>query len=78
MRIGLLANGKVSVSALVEEGDRVIAHVHSAGDEEIEPRERFVIAEVHEGQITHLSGFASEPEALDALRATAHPDPAPR
>jgi ketosteroid isomerase-like protein len=77
MRIGLLANAKVSVSALVEEGHRVIAHVHSAADEEVEPPERFVVAEVHDGQITHLSGYATEPEALDALRAAAHPDPGP-
>jgi ankyrin repeat protein/ketosteroid isomerase-like protein len=77
MRIGLLANARVSVSALVEEGDRVIAHVHSAGDDEIEPPERFVVAEVHDGQITHLSGYATEPEALDALRAAGHPDPGP-
>jgi hypothetical protein len=77
MRIGLLANEKVSVSALVEEGDRVIAHVHSAADEDIEPPERFVVAEVHDGQITHLSGYATEPEALDALRAPARPDRAP-
>ena len=74
MRIGLLANARVSVSALVEEGDRVIAHVHSASDE-IEPAERFVVAEVRDGQITHLSGYATEPEALDALRAAAHQDP---
>jgi ankyrin repeat protein/ketosteroid isomerase-like protein len=77
MRIGLLANAKVSVSALVEEGDRVIAHVHSAADEDVEPRERFVVAEVHDGQITHLSGYATEPEALDALRAAGLPDPGP-
>jgi ankyrin repeat protein/ketosteroid isomerase-like protein len=77
MRIGLLANAKVSVSALVEEGDRVIAHVHSPADEEVEPPERFVVAEVHDGQITHLSGYATEPEALDALRAAANPDPGP-
>jgi ankyrin repeat protein/ketosteroid isomerase-like protein len=77
MHIGLLANAKVSVSALVEEGHRVIAHVHSAADEEVEPPERFVVAEVHDGQITHLSGYATEPEALDALRAAAHPDPGP-
>ena len=32
MRIGLLANSEVSVSAFVEEGDRVIAHVHRVGD----------------------------------------------
>jgi hypothetical protein len=78
MRIGLLANAKVSVSALIEEGDRVIAHVHGASDDELEPPERFVVAEVHDGQITHLSGYATEPEALDALRAGAHPAPPPQ
>jgi ketosteroid isomerase-like protein len=76
MRIGLLANAKVSVSSLIEEGDRVIAHVHSAADE-VELPERFVVAEVHDGQITHLSGYATEPEALDALRAATEPDPGP-
>ena len=74
MRIGLLANGRVSVSALVEEGDRVIARVHSAADDELEPAERFVVAEVHDGQITHLAGYATEPEALDALRVAARAD----
>jgi ketosteroid isomerase-like protein len=75
MRIGLLAGAKVFVSSLVEEGDRVIAHVHGAADEEVEPPERFVVAEVHDGQITHLSGYATEPEALEALCAAGHPDP---
>jgi ketosteroid isomerase-like protein len=77
MRIGLLANSKVSVSAFVEEGDRVIAHVHRVGDDELEPPERFLVAEVHDGQITHLTGYATEPEAEDALRAGAPPDASP-
>lgn len=77
MRIGLLANSKVSVSALVEEGDRVIAHVHRTGDEETGPPERFLVAEVHDGQITHLCGYATESEAHDALRAGAPSDPSP-
>ncbi|MHB1834423.1 MAG: nuclear transport factor 2 family protein, partial [Solirubrobacteraceae bacterium] len=77
MRIGLLANAKVSVSSLVEEGDRVIAHVHSAAEEEVKPPERYVVAEVHDGQITHLSGFASESEALDALHAAPAPGSRP-
>jgi ketosteroid isomerase-like protein len=67
MRIGLLAGGEVSVSAFVEEGDRVLAHVHRVGDDELEPPERFLVAEVHDGQITELSGYATEPEARDAL-----------
>ncbi len=70
MRIGLLANSKVSVSAFVEEGDRVIAHVHRVGDDdELGPPERFLVAEVHDGQITHLRGYATEPEAQEALHA---------
>jgi ankyrin repeat protein/ketosteroid isomerase-like protein len=77
MRRGLLANAKVSVSSLAEEGDRVIAHVHTAAEKDDEPPERFVVAEVHDGQITHLSGYATEPEALAALRAAAHPDAGP-
>lgn len=32
MRSGLLAGGRVSVSAFVEEGNRVLAHVHPATD----------------------------------------------
>jgi ketosteroid isomerase-like protein len=77
MRIGLLANSQVSVTALVEEGDRVIAYVHGVSADEAEPTERFVVAEVHDGQITHLSGYATEPEALHALRAAAHSGPDP-
>lgn len=77
IRIGLLAGAKVSVSSLVEDGDRVIARVHSAADQGVKPPERFVVAEVHHGQITRLSGYAPGPEALDALRAAAHSDPFP-
>ncbi len=77
MRIGLLANGEVSVSAFVEEGDRVLAHVHAVGDTEPEPAERFLVAEVHDGQITHLRGYATEPEAHDALHAGAPPGASP-
>jgi len=74
MRIGLLANSKVSVSAFVEEGDRVIAHVHRVGDDETAPPERFLVAEVHDGQITHLRGYATQPEAHGALHADTPPD----
>jgi ketosteroid isomerase-like protein len=69
MRIGLLANREVSVSAFVEEGDRVLAHVHRVGEDELGPRERFLVAEVHDGQITDLRGYASETEARAALEA---------
>ena len=44
------------MTALAEEGDRVLAHVHRARDDEPEPRERFVVAEVHEGRVTRLGG----------------------
>jgi ankyrin repeat protein/ketosteroid isomerase-like protein len=77
MRIGVLANGAVSVSAFVEEGDRVIAHVHRVGDDELKPPERFLVAEVHDGQITSLRGYATEPEAHDALDAGSPPDASP-
>jgi len=77
MRIGLLANSKVSVSAFVEEGNHVIAHVHRVGDDETGPPERFLVAEVHDGQITHLTGYATEPEAQRALDAGAPPDTSP-
>jgi len=68
MRTGLLANRQVSVSAFVEEGHRVLAHVHPAGDA-LEVRERFLVAEVHDGRITHLHGYATEAEARAALDA---------
>jgi ketosteroid isomerase-like protein len=74
MRIGLLANGEVSVSAFVEEGDRVLAHAHRVGDDELGLAERFLVAEVHDGRITSLRGYATEPEAQDALRAGAPAD----
>ena len=71
MRIGLLAKREVSVSAFVEDGDRVLAHVHRADDkgDDDGPAERFVVAEVHDGQITELCGYATEHEARAALHA---------
>lgn len=76
MRIGLLANREVSVSAFVEDGDRVLVHVHRAEDDGDDggPVERFVVAEVHDGQITELCGYATEPEARAALHADSPPD----
>ena len=74
MRIGLLAKRDVSVSAFVEVGDRVLAHVHRVGDDELQPPQRFLVAEVHDGQITNLHGFATEPEAYEALHAGPPPD----
>ena len=73
MRIGLLADGEVSVSAFVEEGDRVLAHVHRVGVGELGTPERFLVAEVHDGQITSLRGYATEPEAHAALLAGSRP-----
>jgi hypothetical protein len=78
MRIGLLANSEVSVSAFVEEGDRVIAHVHRVGDDdELGPPERFLVAEVHNAAITKLRGYATEAEAEEALHAGSPPDGSP-
>jgi ketosteroid isomerase-like protein len=77
MRIGLLANSEVSVSAFVEKGDRVLAHLHRVGDDELGPPERFLVAEVHDGQITNLRGYATEPEARDALHAGPPPNASP-
>lgn len=61
---------QVAVSALVEEGDRVLARVHRVDDAEPKRSERFLVAEVHDGQITRLSAYFSESEAVDALRAS--------
>ncbi len=77
MRIGLLARSEVSVTAFVEEGDRVLAHVHRVGNDELAPPERFLVAEVHDGQITNLRGYATEPEAHDALHADSPPNASP-
>ena len=70
MRSGMLVNDKVSVSAFVEEGDRVLARVHRVGDDETSPAERFLVAEVHNGQITDLSAYMTEPEAREALHSS--------
>lgn len=75
MQIGLLAGGQVSVSAFVEDGNSVLAHVHRIADdndpdedEEALPRaERFVVAEVSDGLIVRMCGYASEQEARDDL-----------
>jgi ankyrin repeat protein/ketosteroid isomerase-like protein len=77
MRIGLLAGPEVSVSALVEAGNRVIAHVHRVDDDELGLPERFLVAEVHDGQITNLYAYATEPQALDALHPGSPPDASP-
>ena len=74
MQIGLLA-GQVSVSAFVEDGDSVLAHVHRIADDndpdedgEALPRaERFVVAKVSDGVIVRMCGYATEQEARDDL-----------
>jgi ketosteroid isomerase-like protein len=75
MQIGLLASGEVSVRALVEDGNSVLAHVHRTADdndpdedEEDRPRaQRFVVAEVSDGLIVRMCGYATEQEARDDL-----------
>jgi len=74
MRVGLLAGGAVSVSALIEQGDRVLAQVRPAPGAQDEVPERFLVAEVHGGQITELRGYATEAEARAALSAPSLPD----
>jgi len=73
MRVGLLAGGQVSVSAFVEDGNSVLAHVHHIGEEpdseQDGPRraERFVVAEVQDGLIVRMCGYATEAEARETL-----------
>jgi ketosteroid isomerase-like protein len=75
MQIGLLARGQVSVSAFVEDGNCVLAHVHRVADdsdpdedqEELPRAERFVVAEVSDGLIVRMCGYATEQEARDDL-----------
>ena len=67
MRIGWAARGELGVTALLEQGDRVLAHVHRAHPDQPEPPDRFVVAEVHDGQITRLCGYLAEDAARDAL-----------
>jgi ketosteroid isomerase-like protein len=72
MQIGLLAGGQVSVSAFVEEGNSVLVHVHRIADDEGEDlsrAERFVVAEVSDGLIVRMCGYATEQEARDDLLA---------
>jgi ABC-2 type transport system ATP-binding protein len=73
MRRGMLAGGTVTVRELVEHKTRVLARVvRDAGDGgEVT---HFVVADVHEGQITRLRAFAGEPEARAALRAPLPPE----
>lgn len=78
MRVGLLGGDGLSVSAFIEEGDRVLAHVHVASGGAPGPPERFVVAEVHDGQITQLRGYVSESEAHAGLRGRGLPDASPR
>jgi hypothetical protein len=48
----------------------VLARVHRIDDAQPDRSERFLVAEVHDGQITHLSAYFRESEAIDALRAS--------
>jgi hypothetical protein len=50
--------------------------VFPVGDRELAP-DRFLVAEVHDGQITNMRAYATEPEAQDALHAGAPPDASP-
>ncbi len=52
----------------------MLARVHRVDDAEPERSERFLVAEVHDGQITRLSAFARESEAVDALRDSSPPE----
>ena len=76
MRVGWLAGGAVSVEAFAEEGERVLARVRApaAGGGAAGSPQRFVIAEVHDGQITEVRGYADEADAQAAMRAPALPD----
>jgi ketosteroid isomerase-like protein len=79
MQAGLLAGGQVSVSAFVEDGNSVLAHVRRIADDsdsdedglEMARAERFVVAEVRGGLIVRMCGYATEQEARDDL---ARPD----
>ncbi len=81
MRVGLLAGGQVSVSAFIEDGNRVLAHVHRADEDEdtdegdgVARAERLVVAEVRDGLIVRMCGCATEPEARAALSEDPAPD----
>ena len=81
MRVGLLAGGQVSVSAFIEDGNRVLAHVHRADEDEdtdegdgVARAERLVVAEVRDGLIVRMCGYATEPEARAALSEDPAPD----
>lgn len=81
MRVGLLARDQVSVSSFVEDGNRVLAHVRHAYDEsdvdeDVLPRsERFVVAEVRDGLIVRMCGYATEQEARADLSGHAPTTP---
>ena len=68
MTRGRAAAGEVGVSEFVEHGDVVMARVRRRAPDG-DGDERFVLAEVHGGEITHLRAFADETEARAALAA---------
>lgn len=63
---GLFARGEVAIGSLEEYGHRVLVSVIGS-DAEDAPRDRFLIAEVHNGEITNLTAFAEEARAREAL-----------
>jgi ketosteroid isomerase-like protein len=84
MRVGLLAGGEVSVSAFLEDGNRVLAHVQHADEgpdsqeHGVVRAERFVVAEVRDGLIVRMCGYATELEARAAMNGDPAPDDAAR
>jgi ketosteroid isomerase-like protein len=65
MRRGAAAAGEVTVGALSERGDRVVARVASPRRE----GEWFVVAEVRDGMIADLRAYRDEADARAALGA---------
>jgi len=65
MRRGAAAAGEVTVGALSEHGDRVVARVASPRRE----GEWFVVAEVRDGMIADLCAYRDEADARAALGA---------
>ena len=68
MRQGALARGRIGVRRFETHGNLVLAHVDVEREDE-GPVERFTVVEVHDGVITAMRGFATEPAARAALDA---------
>jgi ABC-2 type transport system ATP-binding protein len=71
-----VARGEVAVREFVEYGDRVLARVVRQADDGSEQL-RFVVADVHGGEITRLRAFGTEREAQIELGAGAVSDREP-